>query len=46
MPKQNLSVIAEQTLKQYQKKDKRQRAKMRVSGSSVKRLQKIIKSKS
>lgn len=45
MNKQNLNNLEKQVNTKYTKRDKRKRTKMKVSGSSVKRLQKIICSK-
>jgi len=45
MPRQNLETIAKAVIKKYQQRDKKQRPKMKVSGSGVKQLQRIIKQK-
>ncbi|MFH1412796.1 MAG: hypothetical protein ABIG10_02095 [bacterium] len=45
MPKQNLNQVEHKIIKKYEKKDKRKRPKMKVSGANVKHLQRIIKQK-
>lgn len=45
MPRQNLQLVEDGVFKKYQQKDKRKRPKMKVSGSGVKQLQRIIKKK-
>ena len=42
MNKQNLEPIEKEVHKKYKKKDKKKKPKMKVSGSQVKGLQKII----
>jgi len=42
MNKQNLSNIEKEVERKYERRDKRKKPKMKVSGSGVKRLQKII----
>lgn len=45
MNKQNINGLEKAVIKKYQKKDKRKKVKMKISGASVKKLQKIIKEK-
>jgi len=45
MNKQNIENLEEETRKRSGQRDKKKRKNMKVSGSSVKTLQKIIKNK-
>jgi hypothetical protein len=45
MNKQNINSLEKAVIKKYQKKDSRKKVKMKISGASVKKLQKIIKEK-
>lgn len=45
MNKQNINGLESAVIKKYQKKDKQKKVKMKISGASVKKLQKIIKEK-
>lgn len=42
MNKQNINNIEEKIKKKYDKRDKKKKLKMKVSGASVKKLSKII----
>ena len=43
MNKQNLNKIQDEVEEKYKKKEKRKKSSMKVSGASIKNLQKIIK---
>lgn len=45
MTRPNLEAVVAKVEKKYQKKDQRAKIKMKVSGASVKHLQRIIKHK-
>ena len=45
MQKQNLPDLEKNTVKKYEKRDKKKKKSMKVSGSKVKDLQRIIKDK-
>ncbi|MDP2830604.1 MAG: hypothetical protein Q8O21_00895 [bacterium] len=45
MNKQNINSLEKAVIEKYQKKDGRKKVKMKISGASVKKLQKIIKEK-